>query len=332
MSGLPNIDPIAVGDEVSSKMIAVDSIGVPPERMRKLRYELVDKLAESIEKEGLLQPIIVRPLPDCRGYVLIAGHHRLEAVRKLKHDTIRAEILEGLSADQARVAEIDENLIRADLTPSERAVHHAERKALYLKLHPETKHGGAPGKAGGGKKAKDAKLASFVKDTAKKTGKAKRTIARDVSRGEKIDPQALADLAGTCLDNGTELDALAKLPAAEQRSLAEAAKRGEKVSAISARNACGPEAPKTSDGTGKARSRPSRRKKADLAPTLDPRAWSMSTPQEREAFVETVGRSEFEDALNAIESGCKLTRSLNSEPENLLMKARQDTARFCCGV
>jgi hypothetical protein len=38
-----------------------------------------------------------------------------------------------------------------------------ERKTLYLKLHPETKHGGAPGKAGGGKKAKDAKLASFVK-------------------------------------------------------------------------------------------------------------------------------------------------------------------------
>src|SRR5271169_5314611 len=264
MTPLPNFDPIAVGDEVaglSSKMIAVGSIGVPPERMRKLRHELVDKLAKSIEKEGLLQPIIVRPLPDHRGYVLIAGHHRLEAVRKLKHDTIRAEILEGLSADQARVAEIDENLIRADLTPSERAVHHAERKALYLKLHPETKHGGAPGKAGGGKKAKDAKLASFVKDTAKKTGKAKRTIARDVSRGEKIDPQALADLAGTCLDNGTELDALATLPAAEQRSLAEAAKRGEKVSAI----ACGPEAPKTSDGTGKVRSKPSRRKKADLA-------------------------------------------------------------------
>src|SRR5271169_1766510 len=73
--------------------------------------------------------------------------------------------------------------------------------------------------------------------------------ARDVSRGEKIDPRALADLAGTCLGNGTELDALAKLPAAEQRSLAEAAKRGEKVSAITARSACDPEDPKTSDET-----------------------------------------------------------------------------------
>ena len=84
----------------------------------------------------------------------------------------------------------------------------------------------------------------YAKAAAKKVGKTSRTVARDVSRGEKIDPQALADLAGTCLDNGTELDALAKLPAAEQRSLAEAAKRGERVSAITARSARD-----TSDGT-----------------------------------------------------------------------------------
>ena len=143
----------------------------------------------------------------------------------------------------------DRNLVRADLTEAESADHYAKRKALYLKLHPETKQGGAPGKAGGGKKAMGAKMASFVKDTAKKTGKAKRTIARKTARGEAIDPQALDDVKGTCLDNGTELDALAKLPAAEQRSLAEAAKRGETVSAITARSACDSGATKMSDGT-----------------------------------------------------------------------------------
>src|SRR5271169_7017566 len=89
----------------------------------------------------------------------------------------------------------------------------------------------------------------YAKAAAKKVGKTSRTVARDVSRGEKIAPQALADLAGTCLDNGTELDALAKLPEAEQRSLAEAAKRGEPVSAVTARSACDPEDPKMSDGT-----------------------------------------------------------------------------------
>jgi hypothetical protein len=37
-----------------------------------------------------------------------------------------------MDADQALLAEIDENLVRADLTPSERAAHHAKRKQLYL--------------------------------------------------------------------------------------------------------------------------------------------------------------------------------------------------------
>jgi hypothetical protein len=36
-------------------------------------------------------------------------------------------------------------------------------------------------------------------------------------------------------------------------------------------------------------------------PTLDPEAWSMSTPQEREAFVKAVGRGDIDDIINAIE-------------------------------
>jgi hypothetical protein len=41
----------------------------------------------------------------------------------------------------------------------------------------------------------------------------------------------LPEIIGTSLDKGAEIDALAKLPVEKQRSLAEAAKRGEKVSA-----------------------------------------------------------------------------------------------------
>jgi hypothetical protein len=48
-------------------------------------------------------------------------------------------------------------------------------------LHPEVKHGGAPGKAGGGKqKAKGVRVASFAADTAKKTGLSARTVQEDV--------------------------------------------------------------------------------------------------------------------------------------------------------
>jgi hypothetical protein len=64
-------------------------------------------------------------------------------------------------------------------------------------------------------------------------------------------------------------------------------------------------------------------------PALDPRAWSMSTPQEREAFVKTVGRSEIEGALNAIESGWRLTRGLNSLNQAWKAATEPDRRTFC---
>jgi N6-adenosine-specific RNA methylase IME4/ParB-like chromosome segregation protein Spo0J len=207
--------------------------------MRQLRPEVVDEIKDSIQLEGLLQPIIVRPRPrGGAGFLLIGGWHRLAAVHKLGHATIECRVLDGLDADEARLAEIDENLIRADLTPSERASHHAERKALYLKLHPETKRGSGGGRAKAAKaKPKGAKAQiepqqdAYTKDAAKKTARSRATIKRDVARGENIDPEALADLNSSCLDKGDELDAMVKLPVAEQRKLAARAKAGEKVSA-----------------------------------------------------------------------------------------------------
>jgi hypothetical protein len=75
-------------------------------------------------------------------------------------------------------------------------------------------------------------------------------------------------------------------------------KRGKQVAAISARGASDP---KVADGT----------EETEPAPTLDPRAWSMSTAQQREVFVKAVGRSEIEDAFHAIESGYALTPGLD---------------------
>jgi hypothetical protein len=58
----------------------------------------------------------------------------------------------------------------------------------------------------------------------------------------------LPDIIGTSLDSGAEIDALAKLPESVQRSLAQAARRGENVSAI-APSVGDPEGSKASDGT-----------------------------------------------------------------------------------
>jgi hypothetical protein len=206
--------------------VDIGGIGVL-QRLRALRPEVVADLATSLQDRGQLAPIIVRPRGR-GGYWLVAGLHRLEAAKKLEWVAIQAVVLEHVEADQAELAEIDENLIRADLSPAERAAHIGARKACYEKLHPETKHGGAPGKAGGGK-AKGANLASFVGATSKATGQSKRTVKRDATRAKKV--VVIDQIVGTSLDSGAELDALAKLPEAEQQQLADRAKAGEGVSA-----------------------------------------------------------------------------------------------------
>ena len=209
--------------------IGISGINVQPGRLRALRPDVVAQLAESIRARGLINAITVRPRGE-HGYWLIAGLHRFEAVRQLKHEAIRSVVLEGLEAADAELLEIDENLIRADLSPAERALHIGRRKELYEAQHPETKQGGAPGAGQGkGKSYKEANLASFQEDTANKTQQSTRKVRRDATRAKTV--AVLADITGTCLDKGDEIDALAKLSDEEQRGLAKAAKEGSKVSA-----------------------------------------------------------------------------------------------------
>ena len=72
-------------------------------------------LAESIESNGLMHPIVVTP--DLR---LVAGQRRLEACRKLGLSEVPATVVDGLDdAAALLVAERDENTCRKDMTASE---------------------------------------------------------------------------------------------------------------------------------------------------------------------------------------------------------------------
>src|SRR5215472_8877692 len=79
------------------------------QRLRALRPEVVAELATSMQDQGQLAPIIVRPR-EGGGYWLVVGLHRLEAAKKLEWMGIQAVVLEHVEADQAELAEIDENL------------------------------------------------------------------------------------------------------------------------------------------------------------------------------------------------------------------------------
>jgi len=78
----------------------------------------IAELAQSIQKHGVLQPIIVKPSQD--GYILVAGERRLRAVKKLGKKSISAVIRNYQPKYLAELALL-ENLQREDLNPIEEA-------------------------------------------------------------------------------------------------------------------------------------------------------------------------------------------------------------------
>lgn len=100
--------------------IPVDQIDPNPYQTRmSFDGAKLDELARSIEANGVVQPIIVRPLPNGR-FQLIAGERRWRASEKINRPTVPA-ILRQVSDEQAMEMTIVENLQRADLNPIEQA-------------------------------------------------------------------------------------------------------------------------------------------------------------------------------------------------------------------
>jgi len=81
--------------------------------------KLLTELSESIAANGVVQPILVRPLPNGR-FQLIAGERRWLASQRAGKATIPS-ILRQVSDEQAMEITIIENLQRADLNPIEQA-------------------------------------------------------------------------------------------------------------------------------------------------------------------------------------------------------------------
>ena len=97
-------------------------------RKRKLNESKVQSLAESFSSIGQLQPITVSE-GDYGTYRLIAGLHRLEAAKAIGWEKIQAAVFEG-GEIETELAEIDENLMRNDLTVLEQGEHLARRNEI----------------------------------------------------------------------------------------------------------------------------------------------------------------------------------------------------------
>ena len=81
--------------------------------------EGMDQLTWSILTQGLLTPLVVRPMENGE-YELISGHRRLHACKKAGIETVPALITE-MDRDAAAIALVDSNLHRESILPSEKA-------------------------------------------------------------------------------------------------------------------------------------------------------------------------------------------------------------------
>ena len=119
--GLAAILSVAPKDEAEEfRELPIELIGPSPHQPRRtFDDEALLALAESLRVRGILQPVLVRPLPSGR-FELIAGERRWRAAGIAELETVPAIIRHHDDAASVEVALI-ENMAREDLSPVEEA-------------------------------------------------------------------------------------------------------------------------------------------------------------------------------------------------------------------
>ena len=200
---------------------------------------------DSIRELGLLNPITID-----KGNNLIAGLHRLEAVKRLGWAEVECTV-SSLAGLQAELAEIDENFVRSGLSAVEYGEMLLRRKEIYEMLHPETKatYDGGAFRGNQHKNVVTDKMSpttkSFVQDTADKLGVVPRTVERQIRTARNLAPEAKEIIRSTDtkvskktamelsrLEPERQKEAAALLAAGEIRKVGEYTAKAEKTSGV----------------------------------------------------------------------------------------------------
>lgn len=168
-------------------------------RLRQMDEEHVSAVTDSINAFGQLTPITVevldQPAGDCT-HRLIAGRHRLEACRQLGID-VRAEVMHGITSEDATTLEAVENTVRLNLTAAQRVEHQRTiLEAMERKL---------------GRALTADEMRAYREDQATKRSVQPSTIVAEEQLAKRIPAQVLSRVAGTKLDNMADLRRLAKV-------------------------------------------------------------------------------------------------------------------------
>ena len=114
------LDNSAMENENSTTMLNINEVEPNRNLPRKnFNQKALEELAKSIEQNGIIQPILVRPMSD-GSYQLIAGERRWRAARMAGLHEVPVTIRE-MTDEEASVFALIENLQREDLNPVEEA-------------------------------------------------------------------------------------------------------------------------------------------------------------------------------------------------------------------
>lgn len=113
--------PLAISEMKGLKYLPLEALVPGKFQPRRIfNEETLTELADSIAKNGIMQPILVRPLTD-ETYEIIAGERRFRAARLAKLTEVPVLVRPEVRDDQALELALVENIQRQDLNPLEEA-------------------------------------------------------------------------------------------------------------------------------------------------------------------------------------------------------------------
>jgi ParB family transcriptional regulator, chromosome partitioning protein len=196
---------------VGIERVKIEEIKIGQNR-RPVKENKVSELMESIRASGLLNPITLD-----QDLNLVAGLHRLTACKLLGLEQINCNIITCEDFSQARLAEIDENLIRSELEALERAELWLERDRILEQMGLRARRGDnqhTPKKIG---RATNARPLKTTVELAREAGYTKRTFQQGKQIARSIVPEVKNLIKGTSIaESPTKLLKLAKAGQAER--------------------------------------------------------------------------------------------------------------------
>lgn len=119
-----DVNPSSLLGDILEKSVAplrrIDLEQLQPNTFNPRRYfdeESLKRLAQSIQEDGLLEPLVVRQVDD--GFEIIAGARRFRALQLAGETAADCKVLSDISEEKARLLALVENLNREDLSPIE---------------------------------------------------------------------------------------------------------------------------------------------------------------------------------------------------------------------